>query len=104
MRGESTKRRTPLRTFLSERMASTKVVIHRLGSLPAWPRVPITTLVDAMRSDKKVRSGVLRFVLSPRIGETRSYDTVPLHVVERVLHFTPRLIAASENHLRRPHG
>src|SRR6266566_4537251 len=79
-------------------------LIRRLGSLPAWPRVPITTLVDAMRSDKKVRSGVLRFVLSPRIGETRSYDTVPLHVVERVLHFTPRLIAASENHLGRPHG
>ena len=79
-------------------------LIRRLGSLPAWPRVPITTLVDAMRSDKKVRSGVLRFVLSPRIGEARSYDTVPLHVVERVLHFTPRLIAASENHLGRRHG
>jgi 3-dehydroquinate synthase len=79
-------------------------LIHRLGSLPAWPRVPVTTLLDAMRSDKKVRSGVLRFVLSPRIGEARSYDTVPLHVVERVLHFTPRLIAASENHLGRRHG
>src|SRR3989454_2990878 len=79
-------------------------LIRRLGSLPAWPRVPITTLLDAMRSDKKVRSGVLRFVLSPRIGEARSYDTVPLHVVERVLHFTPRLIAASENHLARRHG
>src|SRR6266568_425856 len=79
-------------------------LIRRLGSLPAWPRVPVTTLLDAMRSDKKVRSGVLRFVLSPRIGEARTYDTVPLHVVERVLHFTPRLIAASENHLARRHG
>src|SRR2546425_41013 len=79
-------------------------LIHRLGSLPAWPRVPVTTLVDAMRSDKKVRGGVLRFVLSPRIGKARTYDTVPLHVVERVLHFTPRLIAARENHLGRRHG
>src|SRR6266581_1937756 len=79
-------------------------LIRRLGSLQAWPRVPVTTLVDAMRSDKKARSGVLRFVLSPRIGEARTYDTVPLHVVERVLHFTPRLIAASENHLARRHG
>ncbi len=70
-------------------------LIRRLGPLPPWPRVPATALLRAMRSDKKTRSGVLRFVLSPRIGEARSYDTVPLHVVERVLHFTPRLIAAS---------
>jgi 3-dehydroquinate synthase len=70
-------------------------LIRHLGPLPAWPRVPATTLLRAMRSDKKTRSGILRFVLSPRIGEARSYDTVPLHVVERVLHFTPRLIAAS---------
>jgi 3-dehydroquinate synthase len=70
-------------------------LIRRLGPLPPWPRVPAAALLRAMRSDKKTRSGVLRFVLSPRIGEARSYDAVPLHVVERVLHFTPRLIAAS---------
>jgi 3-dehydroquinate synthase len=71
------------------------VLIRRLGPLPPWPRVPPAALLRAMRSDKKTRAGVLRFVLSPRIGEARSYDTVPLHLVERVLHFTPRLIAAS---------
>jgi 3-dehydroquinate synthase len=70
-------------------------LIRRLGPLPPWPRVPAAALLRAMRSDKKTRSGVLRFVLSPRIGEARSYDAVPLHVVERVLHFTARLIAAS---------
>jgi 3-dehydroquinate synthetase len=48
-----------------------------------------------MRSDKKTRSGILRFVLSPRIGEARSYDTIPVHAVERVLHFTPSLIKTS---------
>jgi 3-dehydroquinate synthase len=73
------------------------VLVRRMGSLPPWPQVSPTNLVSAMRSDKKTRSGILRFVLSPRIGEARSYDTVPLHVVERVLHFTPRLIAASEH-------
>jgi 3-dehydroquinate synthetase len=57
-----------------------------------------------MRSDKKSRSGILRFVLSPRIGEARSYDTVPLHVVERVLHFTPRLVAASSSLFGKRHG
>ena len=70
-------------------------LIRRLGPLPPWPCVSPSTLLDAMRSDKKARSGVLRFVLSPRIGSARSYDAVPLHVVERVLHFTPRLVAAS---------
>jgi 3-dehydroquinate synthase len=75
-------------------------LIRRLGPLPPWPDVPPAALLNAMRSDKKTRAGILRFVLSPRIGEARSYDTVPLHVVERVLHFTPRLIAASEKHSR----
>src|SRR5882672_478605 len=79
-------------------------LIRRLGPLPPWPGVPATTLLRAMRSDKKTRSGVLRFVLSPRIGQARSYDTVPLHVVERVLHFTPRLMTASNKLLLRRHG
>src|SRR5229473_4128494 len=79
-------------------------LIRRLGPLPPWPRVPPAALLRAMRSDKKTRAGVLRFVLSPRIGEARSYDTVPLHVVERVLHFTPRLITASSKLSRGRHG
>ncbi|OLC83486.1 MAG: 3-dehydroquinate synthase [Acidobacteria bacterium 13_1_40CM_4_57_6] len=75
-------------------------LIRRLGPLPPWPRVPSAVLLNAMRSDKKSRAGILRFVLSQRIGEARSYDTVPLHVVERVLHFTPRLITASNKFSR----
>jgi 3-dehydroquinate synthase len=79
-------------------------LISRLGPLPPWPHVPPAALLNAMRSDKKTRGGILRFVLSPRIGEARSYDTVPLHVVERVLHFTPRLIAASSKLARGRNG
>jgi 3-dehydroquinate synthase len=79
-------------------------LIRRLGPLPPWPHVSPTVVLQAMRSDKKTRSGVLRFVLSPRIGEARSYDTVPLHAVERVLHFTPRLIAASRKLSRGRNG
>src|SRR5882672_9583869 len=70
-------------------------LIRRLGPLPAWPRVSPATLVKAMRPDKKARGGVVRFVLSPRIGEARSYDSISSNIVERVLHFTPHLIAAS---------
>jgi 3-dehydroquinate synthase len=79
-------------------------LIRRLGPLPPWPRLPAAALLRAMHSDKKTRGGILRFVLSPRIGEARSYDTVPLHVVERVLHFTPRLITASNRLSRGRHG
>jgi 3-dehydroquinate synthetase len=52
-----------------------------------------------MRADKKSRNGVLRFVLSPRIGQARTYDSVPEQAVERVLRFTPRLIAAAGSRL-----
>jgi 3-dehydroquinate synthase len=79
-------------------------LIRRLGPLPPWPRVQPAALLNAMRSDKKTRAGILRFVLSPHIGEARSYDTVPLHIVERVLHFTPRLITASDQHSRKRHA
>ena len=79
-------------------------LIRRIGPLPPWPRVQPAALLNAMRSDKKTRAGILRFVLSPRIGQARSYDTVPLHIVERVLHFTPRLITASSQHSRKRHA
>jgi len=84
-----------LRLTRADDVSRIVALIRRLGPLPAWPRVSDSTLVAAMRSDKKARSGVLRFVLSRRIGEARSYDSVPLRTVERVLHFTPRLIGAN---------
>jgi 3-dehydroquinate synthase len=79
-------------------------LVRRMGVLPAWPRVPEKRLVDAMFADKKTLHGKLRFVLSRRIGEGRSYESVPLHLVERVLHFTPRLMQAVENHLGKLRG
>jgi len=74
-------------------------LVRRLEPLPPWPSLPPATLLSAMRSDKKSRSGVLRFVLSPRIGQARTYDSVPEQAVERALHFTPRLITAAGSHL-----
>ena len=79
-------------------------LIRRLGPLPPWPQVPPASLLSAMRSDKKSRGGILRFVLSPRIGEARSYDSIPFKAVERVLHFTPRLIAASARQAGKRNG
>jgi len=77
-------------------------LIGRLGPLPAWPGVPSATLLDAMGSDKKTRGGVLRFILSPRLGEAQAYENVPQHAVERVLHFTPRLVAANQKLIGKP--
>jgi 3-dehydroquinate synthase len=71
-------------------------LIRRLGPLPPWPRVAPKALLYAMRSDKKSRGGHLRFVLTPRIGKAASYDRIPLDAVERVLHFAPQLLGASE--------
>lgn len=67
-------------------------LVRRLGPLPPWPRVSARILLGAMRSDKKSRLGAIRFVLSPRLGEAQTFDKIPLPVVERVLHFTPRLL------------
>jgi 3-dehydroquinate synthase len=74
-------------------------LVCRLGPLPPWPSVSPPALLKAMHSDKKTRSGALRFVLSPRLGQARTYDKVPVDAVERVLHFTPRLIAAANARL-----
>lgn len=70
-------------------------LVCRVSPLPSWPGVSNVALLNAMRSDKKSRGGVLRFVLSPRIGHARTYDAVPINAVERLLHITPRLITAA---------
>jgi 3-dehydroquinate synthase len=70
-------------------------LVRRVGPLPAWPRVPANVLITAMRSDKKVRDGKLRFVLTPRIGEAAAYDDVPLKAVERVVRFGPHFLCDS---------
>lgn len=64
-------------------------LVRHIAPLPPWPRLSPKTLVTAMRSDKKTRRGNLRFVLTPRIGQARSYDKVPLEALERVLRFAP---------------
>jgi 3-dehydroquinate synthase len=70
-------------------------LVRRLGPLPPWPRVPAEAFIAAMRLDKKTRSGKLRFVLTPRIGKARSYEDIPLELVERVLYFAPQLATCS---------
>jgi 3-dehydroquinate synthase len=70
-------------------------LVRLLAPLPAWPEVPVKTLVAAMGSDKKTRHGKLRFVLTPQIGKAASYDDVPLDALERVLRFAPHFFCDS---------
>lgn len=72
-------------------------LVRRLGNLPRWPRVNPDEFIAAMRSDKKVRDGKLRFVLIPALGEARCIDGVPEAVVHRVLHHAPHLLDAARN-------
>jgi 3-dehydroquinate synthase len=62
-------------------------LIHRAIELPWWPRVPSRAMIEAMQTDKKKTGGKLRFVLSPRIGEARSTDSVSDEAVKSVLDF-----------------
>jgi len=73
----------------------------RVGRLPPWPKATIAELISAMRSDKKARAGQLRFVLSPGIGRARSYDTIPMDLLRRVLRFGPKLISETHTSAKR---
>jgi 3-dehydroquinate synthase len=63
-------------------------LIHRAIELPWWPRVSSEAMIEAMQADKKRKAGKLRFVLSRRIGEARSIDSVPYEAVKGVLDFS----------------
>ena len=40
--------------------------------------------MDAMHSDKKIRGGLLRFVVMDAVGDSRVSDDVPLPLVEEI--------------------
>ena len=67
-------------------------LIRRIGPLPGWPKAAPRKLFEAMRSDKKVKFGRLRFVLSPRLGQAKSYDTIDEKAALCVLRFGPQLL------------
>jgi 3-dehydroquinate synthase len=67
-------------------------LVRRIGPLPAWPAVPAKKLFAAMRADKKTKFGKVRFVLSPRLGQAKSYDEVAIEKAVCVLRFGPQFI------------
>jgi 3-dehydroquinate synthase len=67
-------------------------LVRQIGPLPKWPSVPPNKLFGLMRADKKTKFGKVRFVLSPRLGQAKSYDDVTEKAAICVLRFGPRLI------------
>jgi 3-dehydroquinate synthase len=60
-------------------------VVHSVGPLPAWPRMPPGFLLAWMRTDKKAQAGKMRMVLAERIGRVRVADDVPESLLLNVL-------------------
>ena len=81
-------------------------LVRRIGPLPSWPAIPPRRLFEAMRADKKTKFGKVRFVLSPRLGQARSYDEVPPQKALCVLRFGPQFVLRSgpENALEKCYG
>jgi 3-dehydroquinate synthase len=68
-------------------------LIRQIGPLPAWPaNISPQKLIAAMRSDKKSRSGKLRFVLSEKFGIASTYDSASEQVVSIVLRVAPKAL------------
>jgi 3-dehydroquinate synthase len=79
-------------------------LIRRMGPLPSWPKLHPERLLESMRTDKKVRAGKVRFVLSPRIGQAWSYGNVPEKKVLCVLRCAPQCLLRPVSDLEKRHG
>jgi 3-dehydroquinate synthase len=56
-------------------------IIRAIGSLPRMKDFRLNTVMEAMQHDKKIRDGVMHFVLPRRIGEVEIARDVPLQLV-----------------------
>jgi len=62
-----------------------EALIRSVGPLPALPRISPADWMAAMRGDKKVRGGRLRFILPRQIGDVRAAENVPEQSLSQVL-------------------
>jgi 3-dehydroquinate synthase len=74
--------------------------VRRIGPLPPWPSIPPAKLFAAMHADKKTKFGKVRFVLSPRLGQAKSYDNVAKEKAICVLRFAPQFVLKSKPHIQ----
>jgi 3-dehydroquinate synthase len=78
-------------------------LVRRIGPFPKWPSLPPSRLLDAMRADKKTKSGKVRFVLSARLGQAKTYDGIAEEAAICVLRFGSRLMLRPVDALEKCH-
>ncbi|HTP68439.1 MAG TPA: 3-dehydroquinate synthase [Dongiaceae bacterium] len=79
-------------------------LIRKIGPLPPWPSIPAARLFAAMQSDKKTKFGKVRFVLSSRLGEAKSFDNVAKVKAICVLRFGPKFVLNPKFELGKSHA
>ena len=62
-----------------------EALVREAGPLPPLPRIPPARWLAAMRGDKKVRAGRLRFILPHEIGQVRAAENAPARALAVVL-------------------
>ncbi|HWN74384.1 MAG TPA: 3-dehydroquinate synthase [Candidatus Udaeobacter sp.] len=85
-------------------VSRTVALVRQMGPLPPWPDARPSELIDGMRSDKKARGGKLRFVLSKKLGQARTFDGVPEKTVESVLRCAPQVFVKPVESLGKCNG
>jgi len=85
----------------ADEVARIIALVRRIGPLPPWPKVSPAKLFAAMHADKKTKFGKVRFVLSPRLGNAKSFDGVTEQEAVSVLRFGPQFILRSSAPLSR---
>jgi 3-dehydroquinate synthase len=76
----------------ADEVARIIALVRRIGPLPGWPAISPKKLFAAMHADKKTKFGKVRFVLSSRLGQAKSYDAVPAEKAICVLRFGPQFV------------
>ena len=60
-------------------------ILKKAGLMTRLPQMEVKQVIQAMRYDKKVQSGKIRFVLPRSIGQVFITDDVSTAIVEKVL-------------------
>lgn len=66
-------------------VARQRACIERYGLPTIWPELPIEEVLAAMRKDKKVRAGTMKFILAEEMGRVVQRTDVPEDAVRAAL-------------------
>ncbi|MCC6489446.1 MAG: 3-dehydroquinate synthase [Candidatus Hydrogenedentes bacterium] len=62
-----------------------RACIASYGLPVSWPQMPIDSVLDAMKHDKKVRAGTMKFVVADEIGHVQQRTDITLEQAREVL-------------------